>query len=49
MARRLLVLVSLAPLAGGAALLGGQAWLGAKAALAERLIDSAFAALRASA
>ena len=43
-ARRLLALVSLAPLAGGAALLAGQAWLGAKATLAERLIDSAFTA-----
>jgi len=43
-ARRLLVLVSLAPLAGGAALLAEQAWLGAKAALAEQLIDRAFSA-----
>jgi sortase A len=43
-ARRLLVLVSLAPLAGGAALLAEQGWLGAKAALAEQLIDRAFIA-----
>lgn len=42
--RRLLVLVSLAPLVGGAALLGEQAWLWAKAGLAERLIERAFVA-----
>jgi sortase A len=40
--RRLLVLVSLAPLAGGAALLAGQAWLAAKAEIAEALIERAF-------
>ena len=41
--RRLLVLVSLAPLAGGAALLADQARLAVKARLAERLIERAFA------
>jgi len=43
-ARRLLVPVSLAPLAVGAALLFGQGWIGAKAALAEVLIERAYAA-----
>jgi sortase A len=43
-ARRLHVLVSLAPLAVGAALLADQAWLRGKAAVASTLIDRAFAA-----
>jgi sortase A len=43
-ARRLLVLVSLAPLAGGAALLAQQAWLGLKAEAAAVLIGRAFRA-----
>lgn len=42
--RRLLVLVSLAPLAGGAALLAEQTWIRAKAGLAERMIERAFVA-----
>jgi sortase A len=41
--RRLLVLVSLAPLAGGAALLADQGWLAAKARVAEMLIERAYA------
>jgi sortase A len=43
-ARRLLLLVSLAPLAGGAALLAQQGWLAAKAQVAGMLIERAFVA-----